>query len=208
MPITEDTPTVPINPYGSSKLMTEWILRDTAQAHDFHYVALRYFNVAGADPAGRTGQSTPNATHLIKIASQAALGLRQGIEVFGEDYDTPDGTCIRDYIHVSDLAAAHVDALGHLTAANENLVLNCGYGHGYSVREVLAAVEKEAGIRLDVRGASRRPGDPATLIADASRLRNLFAWQPRYDDLGVIVRTAIDWERKLAGEARDWPSGV
>ena len=208
MPITEDTPTVPINPYGSSKLMTERMLSDTATAHDFAYVALRYFNVAGADPAGRTGQSTPHATHLIKIASQAALGLRQGIEVFGEDYDTPDGTCIRDYIHVSDLAAAHVDALGHLTAANENLVLNCGYGHGYSVREVLAAVEKEAGIHLNIRGAPRRPGDPATLVADASRLRNDFAWQPRYDDLGVIVRTAIDWERKLAGEARDGPSGV
>ena len=208
VPVSEDAPTTPINPYGTSKLMTEWILRDTAQAHDFRYVALRYFNVAGADPAGRTGQSTPNATHLIKIASQAALGLRQGIEVFGEDYDTPDGTCIRDYIHVSDLAAAHVDALGHLTAANENLVLNCGYGHGYSVREVLAAVEKEAGIRLDIRGAPRRPGDAATLVADASRLRNDFAWQPRYDDLEVIVRTAIDWERKLAGEARDGPSGV
>ena len=208
VPVSEDAPTTPINPYGTSKLMTEWILRDTAQAHDFRYVALRYFNVAGADPAGRTGQSTPDATHLIKIASQAALGLRQGIEVFGEDYDTPDGTCIRDYIHVSDLAAAHVDALGHLTAANENLVLNCGYGHGCSVREVLAAVEKEAGIHLNIRGAPRRPGDPATLVADASRLRNHFAWQPRYDDLGVIVGTAIDWERKLAGEARDGPSGV
>ena len=208
VPVSEDAPTTPINPYGTSKLMTERILRDTAQAHDFKYVALRYFNVAGADSAGRTGQSTPNATHLIKIASQAALGLRQGIEVFGEDYDTPDGTCIRDYIHVSDLAAAHVDALGHLTAANENLVLNCGYGHGCSVREVLAAVEKEAGIRLDIRGAPRRPGDAATLVADASRLRNHFAWQPRYDDLGVIVGTAIAWERKLAGEARDGPSGV
>ena len=208
MPITEDTPTVPINPYGSSKLMTERMLSDTATAHDFAYVALRYFNVAGADPAGRTGQSTPHATHLIKIASQVALGLRDGIEVFGEDYDTPDGTCIRDYIHVSDLAATHVDALGHLAAANKNLVLNCGYGHGYSVREVLAAVEKEAGIHLNIRGAPRRPGDPATLIADTSRLRNHFAWQPRYDDLGVIVGTAMDWERKLAGEARDGPSGV
>ncbi len=141
VPVSEDAPTTPINPYGTSKLMTEWMLRDTAEAHDFTYVALRYFNVAGADPAGRTGQSTPNATHLIKIASQAAVGLRQGVQLFGEDYDTPDGTCIRDYIHVSDLAAAHVDALGHLTAANKNLVLNCGYGHGYSVREVLAAME-------------------------------------------------------------------
>jgi UDP-glucose 4-epimerase len=206
VPITEDTPTAPINPYGSSKLMTEWMLRDTARAHDFSYIALRYFNVAGADPAGRTGQSTPDATHLIKVACQAAVGLRDGIEVFGEDYDTPDGTCIRDYIHVSDLAAVHVDALGHLTAANENLVLNCGYGSGYSVREVLATVEKEAGIRLDIRGAPRRPGDPATLVADASHMRNHFAWRPRYDDLRFIVRTAIDWERKLAGEAPDGPS--
>ncbi|MEE9195556.1 MAG: UDP-glucose 4-epimerase GalE [Alphaproteobacteria bacterium] len=206
VPVSEDAPTAPINPYGTSKLMTEWMLRDTAEAHDFTYVALRYFNVAGADPAGRTGQSTPNATHLIKIASQAAVGLRQGIQLFGEDYDTPDGTCIRDYIHVSDLAAAHVDALGHLTAANTNLVLNCGYGHGYSVREVLAAVEKEAGIQLDIRGAPRRPGDAVTLVADVSRLRNDFAWQPRYDDLGTIVRTAVDWERKLAGEGRAKPS--
>ncbi len=206
VPVSEDAPTAPINPYGTSKLMTEWMLRDTAQAHDFAYVALRYFNVAGADPAGRTGQSTPNATHLIKIASQAAVGLRQGIPVFGEDYDTPDGTCIRDYIHVSDLAAAHVDALAHLTQAHENLVLNCGYGHGYSVREVLAAVEREAGLRLDIQSAPRRPGDAVTLVADASRMRSHFAWRPRYDDLGVIVRTAIDWERKLAGEAHGKPA--
>ncbi len=206
VPVSEDAPTAPINPYGTSKLMTEWILRDTAEAHDFRYVALRYFNVAGADPAGRTGQSTPNATHLIKIASQAAVGLRRGIPLFGEDYDTPDGTCIRDYIHVSDLAAAHVDALEHLTQAHENLVLNCGYGHGYSVREVLAAVQREAGIRLDIQSAPRRPGDAVTLVADASRMRNHFAWRPRYDDLGVIVRTAIDWERKLAGEAHGKPA--
>ena len=206
VPVSEDAPTTPINPYGTSKLMTEWMLRDTAEAHDFTYVALRYFNVAGADPAGRTGQSTPNATHLIKIASQAAVGLRQGIQLFGEDYDTPDGTCIRDYIHVSDLAAAHVDALEHLTAANKNLVLNCGYGHGYSVREVLAAVEKEAGIRLDIQSAPRRSGDAVTLVADASRIRNDFAWHPRYDDLATIVRTAVDWERKLAGEGRGKPS--
>ena len=206
VPVSEDAPTTPINPYGTSKLMTEWMLRDTAQAHDFTYVSLRYFNVAGADPGGRTGQSTPNATHLIKIASQAADGRRQGIRVFGEDYDTPDGTCIRDYIHVSDLAAAHVDALRHLTQAHENLVLNCGYGHGYSVREVLAAVEREAGIQLDIQSAPRRPGDAVTLVADASRLRNDFAWQPRFDDLGMIVRTAVDWERKLAGEGRAKPS--
>ncbi len=206
VPVSEDAPTTPINPYGTSKLMTEWMLRDTAEAHDFTYVALRYFNVAGADPAGRTGQSTPNATHLIKIASQAAVGLRQGIQLFGEDYGTPDGTCIRDYIHVSDLAAAHVDALGHLAVGNKNLVLNCGYGHGYSVREILAAVEKEAGIQLDIHSAPRRPGDAETLVADVSRLRNDFAWHPRFDDLGTIVRTAIDWERKLAGEGRAKPS--
>ena len=192
MHITEDAPTAPINPYGSSKLMTEWILRDTAVAHDFNYMALRYFNVAGADPAGRTGQSTPNATHLIKIASQATVGLRNGVEVFGEDYDTPDGTCIRDYIHVSDLAAVHVDALGRLTAGSENLVVNCGYERGYSVREVLAAVEEEAGIHLNIRSAPRRPGDPATLVADTTRMRNYLAWRPRYDGLGFIIRTAID----------------
>ncbi len=201
-PVPEDTPTAPINPYGASKLMTEWILRDTAAAHDFEYVALRYFNVAGADPAGRAGQSTPNATHLIKTASQVVTGLRDHIDIFGEDYDTPDGTCIRDYIHVTDLAAAHVDALRHLANGGGGLTLNCGYGRGYSVREVLSAVERVAGHGLDIRSAARRAGDAETLVADASKIGKRFGWRPRYDDLELIVRTAIDWERKLIGESR------
>ncbi len=202
VPVAEDAPTAPINPYGASKLMTEWMLRDTAAAHDFEYVALRYFNVAGADPAGRTGQSTPDATHLIKIASEAVAGLRDHIEIFGEDYDTPDGTCIRDYIHVTDLAQAHVEALGHLANGGGSLILNCGYGHGYSVREVLRAVEKAAGRRLDIRSAPRRPGDAETLVADAGEIKKRFGWSPRHDDLALIVRTAIDWERRLAAETR------
>ena len=197
-PIIESAPTVPINPYGTSKLVTEWILRDTAAAHDFDYVALRYFNVAGADPAGRAGQSTPNATHLIKIASEAVTGQRDHVEIYGEDYDTPDGTCIRDYIHVTDLAAAHVDALRHLAGGGGSLVLNCGYGRGYSVRQVLDAVERTAGLDLDIRGGPRRPGDSVSLVADAAEIKKRFAWRPRYDDLDVIVRTAIDWQRKLA----------
>ena len=202
-PVSETAPTVPINPYGTSKLVTEWILRDTATAHDFTYVALRYFNVAGADPAGRAGQSTPNATHLIKIASEAATGQRDRIEIFGEDYDTPDGTCIRDYIHVTDLAAAHVDALRHLTDGGDSLVLNCGYGRGYSVREVLDTVEKTAGCSLNIYSAPRRGGDPVSLVADAREIRKRFGWRPRYDNLGLIVRTAIDWERKLRRKARE-----
>ena len=201
-PITEDTPTAPINPYGSSKLMTEWVLRDTALAHDFSYVALRYFNVAGADPEGRTGQSTPRATHLIKIASEVVVGLRNEIQLFGDDYDTPDGTCIRDYIHVSDLAAAHVDALRHLSVGGDSTVLNCGYGRGYSVREVLQRVEQEAGVTLNIRTAPRRPGDAVTLVADSSRIKERFGWQPAHDDLGVIVRTALDWERQIAATAK------
>jgi len=200
-PGTHITPTVPISPYGVSKLMTEWILRDVSSAHDLSYAALRYFNVAGADPAGRTGQSTPNATHLIKVASQAVVGRRDEVEIFGEDYDTPDGTCIRDYIHVSDLAASHVDALQCLIDKNENLVLNCGYGHGYSVREILNAVEAEAPNHLNIQGAPRRAGDPPSLVADVARIRNVLDWQPRYDDLHFIVRTAIEWEKKLAAES-------
>ena len=201
-PVSENAPTAPINPYGTSKLMTEWMLRDTAAAHDFDYVALRYFNVAGAVPAGRAGQSTPNATHLIKIASQVVTGQRDYIEVFGEDYDTPDGTCIRDYIHVTDLADVHVEALRHLTDQSESLVLNCGYGHGYSVREVLKAVERTAGLDLDIRSAPRRDGDAVSLVADAGEIRKRFGWRPRYDDLDSIVRTAIDWERKLVEQSR------
>ena len=197
VPITEDMPTVPINPYGASKLMTEWMLRDTAVAHDLTYVSLRYFNVAGADPRGRAGQSTRSATHLLKIACEAAAGHRDHVQVFGSDYDTPDGTCIRDYVHVTDLADAHVRALDHLAAGAGSLVLNCGYGRGRSVLEVLAAVERVAGKRLDVRKAPRRPGDPPALVADAGKLRKTLAWEPRLDDLDVIVRTALDWERRL-----------
>ena len=195
-PVSETAATVPINPYGTSKLVTEWMLRDAAAAHDFGFVALRYFNVAGADPEGRAGQSTPDATHLIKIACEVVTGQRDHMEIYGEDYDTPDGTCIRDYIHVTDLAAAHVHALGHLAEGGASLVLNCGYGRGYSVREVLGAVEKAAGQKLDIRSAARRPGDSPCLVADASEIRKRFPWRPQHDDLDLIVQSALDWERK------------
>jgi UDP-glucose 4-epimerase len=197
-PIREDAPEAPINPYGTSKLMTEWMLRDTEAATDLRYLALRYFNVAGADPEGRVGQSTPNATHLIKVASQAILGMRDGIDIYGEDYATPDGTCIRDYIHVSDLAAAHVAGLDYLLRGGERHILNCGYGHGFSVREVLAAIQKVAAIDLEIRSAPRRAGDPIQLIADSAEIRKQLGWQPRHDDLEFIVKTALDWERKLS----------
>ena len=194
VPVTEDTPPAPINPYGASKLMTEWMLRDTAAAHDVTYVALRYFNVAGADPLGRTGQSTPFATHLLKVACEAAVGRRDHVEVFGRDYDTPDGTCIRDYIHVTDVADAHVKALKYLAAGGASIVLNCGYGRGYSVVDVLSQVQKRAAKRFEVRQAPRRPGDPAILVADATRLRQTLQWEPQFTDLGSIVQTALDWE--------------
>jgi UDP-glucose 4-epimerase len=196
-PVSEDAPTSPISPYGSSKLMTEWMLRDTAVAHDFGYVALRYFNVAGADPAGRAGQSSPRATHLIKVAVELALGKRTQMEVFGSDYPTPDGTGVRDYIHVTDLVSAHLDALRHLRRGGTNLVLNCGYGRGHSVLEVLAAVKRGAGVELNVKMSPRRPGDPATLVARTDRIRRELAWQPQYDDLETIVRHSLEWERKL-----------
>ena len=196
-PVGEDAPTLPISPYGSSKLMTEWMLRDTAVASDFGYVALRYFNVAGADPAGRAGQSSPTATHLIKVAVELALGKRTQMEVFGTDYPTPDGTGVRDYIHVTDLVAAHLDALRHLRRGGANLVLNCGYGSGHSVLQVLAAVKRLAGVELNVKMGPRRAGDPAMLVARADRIRRELAWQPRYDDLETIVRHSLEWERKL-----------
>ncbi len=196
-PISEDAPPAPINPYGRSKLMVEWILEDVARARDFSYVALRYFNVAGADPAGRLGQSTPNATHLIKVAVQAALGRRPGMDVYGTDYPTPDGTCIRDYIQVSDLIAAHLLALAHLRDGGKSLVLNCGYGHGHSVNEVIDMVKRVTGIDFPVRLAGRRAGDPAMLVAGAARIRNLLGWSPRYDNLQEIVHEAYEWERKL-----------
>jgi UDP-glucose 4-epimerase len=196
IPVTEDMPTMPMNPYGASKLMTEWILRDTGSAHGLTYVTLRYFNVAGADPLRRAGQSTALATHLLKVACEVAVGRREFIQVFGTDYDTPDGTCIRDYIHVSDLAEAHVRALEYLASGGKSIALNCGYGHGHSVLEVLSAVQSNSGTRLDLRQASRRLGDPPALVADVTRLRQTLLWRPRLDDLNAIVRTALDWERQ------------
>jgi UDP-glucose 4-epimerase len=193
----EDSPTAPINPYGSSKLMTEWMLRDLASASKLRYVTLRYFNVAGSDPGGRIGQSTRKATLLTKVACEAAAGKRSHVSIFGTDYATPDGTGIRDYIHVEDLATAHMQALRYLRAGGCSVVLNCGYGHGYSVREVLAAVEQVHGRPLVVREEPRRPGDPPVLVASANRIRSVFAWQPQYDDLQQIVRTSLNWEKHL-----------
>jgi UDP-glucose 4-epimerase len=197
IPVREDTPTRPISPYGWSKLMTETMLRDSGPAHGLKYMILRYFNVAGADPQGRTGQSTSGATHLIKVAVETALGLRAKLDLFGTDYATPDGTGIRDYIHVSDLVSAHCDALRHLRGGGSSLTLNCGYGHGFSVREVIAAVKRVAGVDFLVENAPRRPGDPAQIVADAAQLRNILHWQPRYDDLSTIVAHALAWEREL-----------
>ncbi len=196
-PIFETAQTAPINPYGRSKLMVEWMLEDAAKAHDFSYVALRYFNVAGADPKGRLGQSTPNATHLIKVAVQAAVGLRPGIDIYGTDYPTADGTCVRDYIQVSDLITAHMLALGHLRGGGESLVLNCGYGHGHSVREVIDVVKQVSNTNFEVRLSGRRAGDAAALVAGAEAIRSRLGWKPRYDDLKEIVRQAYLWESKL-----------
>ena len=196
----EHSPPAPINPYGTSKLMSEWMLRDAAAASDLKYVALRYFNVAGSDPSGRIGQSTPSATLLIKVACEAVVGRRSHVSIFGTDYATPDGTGVRDYIHVDDLARAHLDALDYLRAGGAPLVLNCGYGHGYSVREVIASVERVAGVRLTVREEPRREGDPPTLIARAERIRERLGWRPQLDDLDTIVRTSLDWERKLLAD--------
>jgi len=195
---TEDTPTMPINPYGTSKLMSEWMLRDLAAAGGPAYVALRYFNVAGSDAGGRIGQSTLNATLLTKVACEAAVGRRPHVCVFGSDYATPDGTGVRDYIHVDDLARAHVEALGYLRRGGAPVTLNCGYGHGYSVREVITAVERAHGARLRVVERPRRAGDPPVLVADASRIRRVLGWQPQCDDLDLIARTALAWEHKLA----------
>jgi len=197
IPVTEPAPTDPINPYGRSKLMTEWMLQDTSHAHDFRYVALRYFNVAGADPKGRTGQSTPRATHLIKRACQAALGRVEALDIFGTDYPTKDGTGVRDYIHVSDLANAHVKALDHLEDGGSSLTLNCGYGHGFTVREVIDTVARVSGNPVPTREALRRAGDPAVIVVDPSQIKKIFEWQPKYDDLDEIVRTAYAWEKRL-----------
>jgi UDP-glucose 4-epimerase len=195
--VDEDTPKEPINPYGRSKLMTEWMLQDAARAYDFRYIALRYFNVAGADPKGRTGQSTPRATHLIKRASQAALGRVPYLDIFGTDYPTPDGTGVRDYIHVSDLIAAHLLALDALRNDSKPDVFNCGYGRGLSVREIISAVERAAGIKLPVKEAARRAGDPPMLVADSTKLKRTLNWTPRYHDVDTIVRSALDWERRF-----------
>jgi len=196
-PVSEDAKLAPMSPYGSSKLMSEWMLRDVSAAHAISYVALRYFNVAGADPEGRTGQSTPNATHLIKVACQTALGQRNRMDVYGSDYPTPDGTCVRDYIHVTDLVAAHLDALKHLRAGGDNLVLNCGYGRGYSVLEVIDTVKRLSGKDFPVALSERRPGDPAAIIARADKIRAQLGWQPKLDDLSKIVTHALAWERRL-----------
>lgn len=198
-PITETAPLKPINPYGWSKLMVETMLADLARAHPaFRPVSLRYFNVAGADPKGRSGQRGPQSTHLIRRAVEAACGRRAGLEIFGTDYDTRDGSCERDYIHVSDLAEAHADALDYLEAGGEPGVFNCGYGRGYSVREVVAALEAVTGAPLKVKVGPRRVGDPARLVSDPSKIRDATAWRPRYDDLSLILKTALAWERSLA----------
>jgi UDP-glucose 4-epimerase len=196
----EETPTQPINPYGLSKLMSEWMLRDMSQASRLRYVTLRYFNVAGSDPGGRIGHSAPDSTLLVKVACQHAMGVTPEVSVFGTDYPTPDGTGVRDYIHVEDLADAHLRALEYLRDGGVTTTLNCGYGHGYSVREVLHMVERVHGAALRVREAPRRAGDPATLVAQASRVRQALNWTPRFDDLETIVRTQLEWERRLKRE--------
>jgi len=193
----ESTPTAPINPYGTSKLMSEWMLRDVSAASELRHVALRYFNVAGSDSQCRLGQATPKATLLVKVACEAAVGKRANVSIFGTDYPTPDGTGVRDYIHVEDLATAHLDALDYLRAGGDSTVLNVGYGHGYSVREVLQSVERVAGTRLKILEEPRRAGDPPALVARADRIRQQLKWKPRLDDLDTIVRTSLAWERRL-----------
>jgi UDP-glucose 4-epimerase len=201
LPVREDAPTRPMSPYGTSKLMSEIMLHDVAAAHDLRYVILRYFNVAGADPRQRTGQSTPAATHLIKVGVETALGVRAKLDVYGTDYPTPDGTCIRDYIHVSDLARAHSAALAHLRRGGASMTFNCGYGHGYSVLEVIGAIERVTGRRLPVQMVGRRPGDPVSLVADVGRIRSSLDWSPQFEDLDIIVSHALAWEQVLQ-EAR------
>jgi UDP-glucose 4-epimerase len=196
-PVTEDAPAQPVSPYGRSKLMSELMLADAATAHGLRFASLRYFNVAGADPKLRTGQSTAVATHLIKIAAQAALGLRSSMNLYGSDYPTPDGTCVRDYIHVSDLARTHVDALRYLRQGGAPVTLNCGYGRGVSVRDVIAAVKRISGVDFAVEAAARRPGDAAVLVAAAERVRAVLGWRPQFDDLDLIVSHALAWEKLL-----------
>jgi UDP-glucose 4-epimerase len=202
VPVSEDDPTVPMSPYGSSKLMTEIMLRDAGAAYGLRQVILRYFNVAGADPLGRTGQSTKGATHLIKVAVETALGLRPKMDVFGTDYPTPDGTCIRDYIHVSDLVRAHSDALAYLRGGGASVTLNCGYGRGFSVLDVIETVKRVAGVDFKVEFGPRRAGDPAQIVAASDRARAVLKWQPHFDDLATIVTHALAWEKKLAARGR------
>ncbi|HEX5163126.1 MAG TPA: UDP-glucose 4-epimerase GalE [Steroidobacteraceae bacterium] len=196
----EETATAPINPYGTSKLMSEWMLRDLCAVTPMRSVILRYFNVAGSDPGGRIGQSTRAATLLVKVACEVAVGKRESLSVFGTDYPTPDGTGVRDYIHVDDLASAHVSALNYLRDGGKSLIANCGYGHGYSVREVIASVEKIAGIKLKVREEPRRAGDPPALVAKADKVREVLGWRARLDDIDTIVRTSLEWEKRLQQE--------
>jgi UDP-glucose 4-epimerase len=196
-PVTETATPAPMSPYGSSKLMTEIMLADAAIAHDFRFVALRYFNVAGADPKGRTGQSTPKATHLIKVACETALGKRIQMEVFGTDYPTHDGTCVRDYIHVKDLARAHMSALAHLRKGGASNIYNCGYSKGFSVHEVIAAVKRVSGHDFRVKLSPRRPGDPAAIVAASAKIRSELGWVPQHDDLDTIVAQALAWEKRV-----------
>ncbi|MBS0239556.1 MAG: UDP-glucose 4-epimerase GalE [Proteobacteria bacterium] len=196
-PVPESAPPAPMSPYGSSKLMTEIMLSDAARAHDFRFVALRYFNVAGADPKGRSGQSTPRATHLIKVACETALGKRPQMEVFGTDYPTPDGTCVRDYIHVSDLAKAHSVALDYLRRGGASDIFNCGYSKGYSVIEVIAAVKRVSGVDFKVLLSPPRAGDPAAIVAASAKIREKLGWRPQHDDLEQIVAQALNWERRV-----------
>jgi UDP-glucose 4-epimerase len=202
-PVSEDAPLAPISPYGRSKLMVEWMLEDASRAYDFRYVALRYFNVAGADPAGRLGQSTPKATHLIKRGVQTALGIHPQMEIFGEDYPTRDGTCLRDYIQVTDLIDAHLAALAYLRGGGESLVCNCGYGHGQTVREVVDVVKRVSGVDFKVVLSPRRAGDPTALVARAERAKSALGWKPTRDNLDEIVRQALDWERRLHNRRPD-----
>ncbi len=198
IPVTEESKTAPINPYGSSKLMSEAVLKDTAFAYeDFNYVALRYFNVAGASVDGKIGQSTKDATLLIKVAAETALGKREKMYIFGDDYPTEDGTCIRDYIHVEDLASAHIKALEYLQNSKKSGVFNCGYGHGFSVKEVLETMKRVSGVDFTVELKERRAGDPAILISDNSKIRDVMKWTPKYDDLELICKTGLEWEKKI-----------
>jgi UDP-glucose 4-epimerase len=200
VPVTEDAPLLPINPYGSSKAMVEQMLKDASVSHDFRFVALRYFNVAGADPLARIGQAREDATHLITVSLRTALGKKSHLDIFGTDYPTHDGTCIRDYIHVDDLSDAHILALEYLASGGRSRIFNCGYGHGYSVKEVVDKIKEVTGINFPVRHTARRAGDPPALVADATKIRNELGWIPKHDDLEYIIKTAWEWEKKFSSQ--------